>query len=164
MSVRNVVAVAHRVSWAALLVLVVVNLFVDLPGPMWSVTLLPAAVVAVLMLTTMVLQARAAKPRGGPAEPVAPVETEPPVTGRWTALNSPADKVPSHGTHVYGQTYAIDIVAEPGTGDGESPARPRSACSGRSSGATATSRPSAPRCSRWPTPRSSGRATAGATT
>ncbi|WP_329346333.1 M23 family metallopeptidase [Streptomyces microflavus] len=124
MSVRNVVAVAHRVSWAALLVLVVVNLFVDLPGPMWSVTLLPAAVVAVLMLTTMVLQARAAKPRGGPAEPVAPVETEPPVTGRWTALNSPADKVPSHGTHVYGQTYAIDIVAEPGTGDGESPARP----------------------------------------
>ncbi|XQE81064.1 M23 family metallopeptidase [Streptomyces microflavus] len=121
MSVRNVVAVAHRVSWVALLVLVVVNLFVDLPGPMWSVTLLPAAVVAVLMLTTMVLQARAAKPRGGP---VAPVETEPPVTGRWTALNSPADKVPSHGTHVYGQTYAIDIVAEPETGDGGSPARP----------------------------------------
>ncbi|MFG2224438.1 peptidoglycan DD-metalloendopeptidase family protein [Streptomyces sp. NPDC048644] len=39
-----------------------------------------------------------------------------PVTGRWTALNSPADKVPSHGTRAYGQTYAIDIVAEPEPG------------------------------------------------
>jgi len=124
MSVRNVVAVAHRVSWVVLLALVVVSLFVDLPGPMWSVTFLPAVVVAVLMLTTMVLQARAAKPRSEPLAPVAPVETEPPVTGRWAALNSPADKVPSHGTHVYGQTYAIDIVAEPGTGDGGTPARP----------------------------------------
>lgn len=27
------------------------------------------------------------------------VEVELPVTGRWTALNSPADKVPSHGMH-----------------------------------------------------------------
>ncbi|MFF4950975.1 M23 family metallopeptidase [Streptomyces chattanoogensis] len=36
-----------------------------------------------------------------------------PVTGRWKALNSPADKVPSHGTRVYGQAYAIDISAEP---------------------------------------------------
>jgi murein DD-endopeptidase MepM/ murein hydrolase activator NlpD len=42
-----------------------------------------------------------------------PVEVAPPVLGRWTALNSPADKVPSHGTHGYGQTYAIDVVAEP---------------------------------------------------
>ncbi|MFI1213580.1 M23 family metallopeptidase [Streptomyces sp. NPDC020802] len=42
-----------------------------------------------------------------------PVEVEPPVRGRWAALNSPATKVPSHGTHAYGQTYAIDIVAEP---------------------------------------------------
>lgn len=46
------------------------------------------------------------------------------MTGRWTALNSPADKVPSHGTHVYGQTYAIDIVAEPETEEGGATARP----------------------------------------
>jgi murein DD-endopeptidase MepM/ murein hydrolase activator NlpD len=33
-----------------------------------------------------------------------------PVRGRWTALNSPATKVPSHGIKAYGQTYAIDIL------------------------------------------------------
>ncbi|MGP4115252.1 M23 family metallopeptidase [Streptomyces sp. 4N509B] len=42
-----------------------------------------------------------------------PVEVEPPVTGRWQALNSPATRVPSHHTRAYGQTYAIDLVAEP---------------------------------------------------
>ncbi|MGO1582574.1 MAG: M23 family metallopeptidase [Actinomycetaceae bacterium] len=36
-----------------------------------------------------------------------------PVVGRWLALNSPATKVPSHGTRAYGQAYAIDLVAEP---------------------------------------------------
>ncbi len=36
-----------------------------------------------------------------------------PVRGRWRALNSPADRPPSHGTHAYGQTYAIDLVHEP---------------------------------------------------
>lgn len=33
-----------------------------------------------------------------------------PVRGRWTALNSPATKVPSHGIKAYGQAYAIDIL------------------------------------------------------
>lgn len=36
-----------------------------------------------------------------------------PVRGRWLALNSPASKVPSHGVRMYGQAYAIDLVAEP---------------------------------------------------
>ncbi|MFJ2771703.1 M23 family metallopeptidase [Streptomyces sp. NPDC087300] len=54
------------------------------------------------------------------SEPPAPVEVAPPVTGRWSALNSPADKVPSHGTRGYGQAYAIDVVAEPD----EEPRRP----------------------------------------
>jgi murein DD-endopeptidase MepM/ murein hydrolase activator NlpD len=42
-----------------------------------------------------------------------PVPVRPPVRGRWWALNSPADKVPSHGLHAYGQTYAIDFVHVP---------------------------------------------------
>lgn len=46
----------------------------------------------------------------------AAVEVAVPVTGRWRALNSPASRVPSHGTRAYGQTYAIDIVAEPAEG------------------------------------------------
>ncbi|WP_019435207.1 M23 family metallopeptidase [Streptomyces sp. AA0539] len=48
------------------------------------------------------------------------VEVAAPVTGRWLALNSPADKVPSHGTYQYGQSHAIDIAAEPA--DGSRPA------------------------------------------
>lgn len=48
------------------------------------------------------------------APPPAPVRVvEPPVRGPWRALNSPATKVPSHGTNGFGQTWAVDLVAEP---------------------------------------------------
>jgi murein DD-endopeptidase MepM/ murein hydrolase activator NlpD len=40
----------------------------------------------------------------------APIGVRPPVSGRWWALNAPGDKVPSHGLHAYGQTYAVDLV------------------------------------------------------
>lgn len=33
-----------------------------------------------------------------------------PFRGRWQARNSPARRVPSHGTHRFGVTYAIDFV------------------------------------------------------
>jgi hypothetical protein len=36
-----------------------------------------------------------------------------PVHGRWRAMNSPATKALSHGTHRYGETYALDLVDEP---------------------------------------------------
>ncbi|MFJ6320665.1 M23 family metallopeptidase [Streptomyces californicus] len=121
MSVRRVVPIAMRLSWLVLIALAIGEFVTDLPGPGWATTLLPALVVLALMVATMSLQARAAAPRG---EPGPPVEVAPPVTGRWKALNSPADKVPSHGTHAYGQTYAIDIVAEPETAEGEAPGRP----------------------------------------
>ncbi|MGW3332684.1 M23 family metallopeptidase [Streptomyces rubiginosohelvolus] len=120
-SVRKAVPAAMRLSWLVLFALMIGEFVTDLPGPGWTTTFLPALVVLALMVATMALQSRAAAPRG---EPGPPVEVDPPVTGRWTALNSPADKVPSHGTHVYGQTYAIDIVADPETGEGEPPARP----------------------------------------
>lgn len=41
---------------------------------------------------------------------------EPPVRGRWTALTSPVDDVPSQGTHAHGQTYALGLVADPREG------------------------------------------------
>ncbi len=34
-----------------------------------------------------------------------------PFTGRWVAQNSPADRVPSHGTEAFGSAHAIDFVA-----------------------------------------------------
>nr|WP_244428970.1 M23 family peptidase [Corynebacterium halotolerans] len=33
-----------------------------------------------------------------------------PFTGRWLARNSPARKVPSHGSHLLGTTYSIDFL------------------------------------------------------
>ncbi len=40
-----------------------------------------------------------------------PVLLELPFRGRWLVQNSPARRVPSHGTHLFGVTYAIDFVA-----------------------------------------------------
>ncbi len=34
-----------------------------------------------------------------------------PFRGRWLARNSPARRIPSHGTHRFGVTYAIDFIA-----------------------------------------------------
>jgi hypothetical protein len=45
-----------------------------------------------------------------------PIEVDAPVAGRWLAVNSPANRVPSHGLHAYGQTYAVDLVHEPRAG------------------------------------------------
>lgn len=38
------------------------------------------------------------------------VELALPFTGRWLVQNSPASRVPSHGTALYGTSYAIDFV------------------------------------------------------
>lgn len=40
-----------------------------------------------------------------------PVVLRLPFRGRWMAQNSPANRVPSHGTHLFGTTFAIDFVA-----------------------------------------------------
>lgn len=40
-----------------------------------------------------------------------PVVLDLPFRGRWRARNSPARRVPSHGTHLFGTTYAIDLIA-----------------------------------------------------
>jgi peptidase M23-like protein len=40
-----------------------------------------------------------------------PVLLDLPFRGLWLARNSPARRVPSHGTHAFGVTYAIDFIA-----------------------------------------------------
>ncbi|MEU4178721.1 M23 family metallopeptidase [Streptomyces sp. NPDC026589] len=117
MPVRKVMMVLYRVSWLVFLALVLIGVFSE-PLLPFGLTFVPAGA-AVLIGLVMSRTGPRATSKSRPA-----VEVAPPVTGRWSALNSPADKVPSHGTHVYGQTYAIDIVAEPEVGEGESPARP----------------------------------------
>ena len=44
------------------------------------------------------------------ADAADPVVLEYPFRGRWLARNSPARRIPSHGTHLFGVTYAIDFI------------------------------------------------------
>ncbi|MER5987778.1 M23 family metallopeptidase [Streptomyces sp. NPDC001787] len=117
MSVRKKLMVLHRVCWIAFVAMAVAGVFVGHLYPFW-LTFVPAAaaITIALLLSRTGAVSRAREPHRRPA-----VEVGPPVAGRWVAVNSPADKVPSHGTHVYGQAYAIDIVAEPG-GEGDASA------------------------------------------
>ncbi|GAA4283205.1 hypothetical protein GCM10022261_07360 [Brevibacterium daeguense] len=39
-----------------------------------------------------------------------PLELDYPFTGRWRVRNSPANRIPSHGTTLFGLSYAIDFV------------------------------------------------------
>ncbi|TDC93554.1 M23 family metallopeptidase [Actinomadura sp. 7K507] len=62
-------------------------------------------------------------PSGGTSRK--PLLVRSPVRGRWVPVNSPADKVPSHGTHELGQTYAIDLVHVPDPAEVWQPLRKR---------------------------------------
>lgn len=68
-------------------------------------------VLAALVLAVICIPLAFLAPRWLPERPTHLVQS--PVRGRWLGLNSPASAVPSHGVRAYGQTYAIDIVAEP---------------------------------------------------
>ncbi|MCX4559638.1 M23 family metallopeptidase [Streptomyces phaeochromogenes] len=116
MSVRKTVMILYRILLPTGFALVLWDVF--LPGyPFgWGWALLPLLVTFPLWIFVS---------RTGPRREALdhpPVEVEPPVRGRWSAMNSPATKVPSHGTHAYGQTYAIDIVAEPAASGNSRPA------------------------------------------
>lgn len=73
----------------------------DLPGGF-----VPVAVVIALFVVLMVLVGVA--PR---ADDEGPVTLAPPVRGRWVAMNSPGQKVPSHGTLTRGQLGAVDVCS-----------------------------------------------------
>lgn len=68
-------------------------------------------VLAALVLAVICIPLAFLAPRWLPERTTRVVQS--PVRGRWLGLNSPASAVPSHGVRAYGQTYAIDIVAEP---------------------------------------------------
>ncbi|MEV0895267.1 M23 family metallopeptidase [Actinoplanes sp. NPDC049802] len=59
-----------------------------------------------LMMAAPLVLAFVRPPRAGRE----PIETAPPVEGRWVAINSPGTAVPSHGVKAYGQTYAVDLL------------------------------------------------------
>ncbi|MFI8218669.1 M23 family metallopeptidase [Streptomyces sp. NPDC085932] len=111
MSVRKLGMVASRILQLLFIGLVIAAVCLDLDLPLlWIVLPLVLAFAVVTVANRW---------GGAPDSPRAardPVEVAPPVTGRWSARNSPADRTPSHGIHAHGQTYAIDVVAEPAPG------------------------------------------------
>ncbi len=112
MSARKLAMTAFRGLQLAFVALVVVAVLLDPALPWWCVVL---PLVLAHALITVVNRWNGGAP-DAPGRAPAPVEVAPPVTGRWSALNSPADRTPSHGVHAYGQTFAIDLVAEPEPG------------------------------------------------
>ncbi|MFG2194898.1 M23 family metallopeptidase [Streptomyces sp. NPDC048639] len=92
--------------YGSLVVVVIVDIYVRVP---------PVVLFGVVLLALSTGLVRYVAGRARPPEPP-PLEVAPPVGGRWNALNSPADKVPSHGIRAYGQAYAIDVVSEPEEG------------------------------------------------
>ncbi|MGV9313973.1 M23 family metallopeptidase [Streptomyces sp. NPDC003691] len=99
--------------WWLFAALLLWDVLLGLPGG-WEAVVLPGlAAVALELVRARIYRA---EHRQRAAEPPEPIEVGVPVTGRWVAYNSPVDKTPSHGTHLYGQTYAIDLVAEPVAG------------------------------------------------
>ncbi|MFH8567836.1 M23 family metallopeptidase [Streptomyces sp. NPDC017993] len=108
-SLRKLSQIASRVCLLGFLAMVVAGFFVDYPY-WWG--WVPLGLWVLISFGGGGWAARAeARGKAGPR--TEPVEVGAPVDGRWKAMNSPADKVPSHGTRTYGQAYAIDIVAEP---------------------------------------------------
>lgn len=91
-------------------VAVLTGLLEQLPEAMRRATT-PITVVALPLLAFGMAAAQLPRPTTAEPRPLAA-----PVRGRVRALNSPADRVPSHGTHGFAQTYAIDLVHEPEPG------------------------------------------------
>ncbi|MDR6173748.1 hypothetical protein QE364_003956 [Nocardioides zeae] len=102
-----------RVVWARLLAALFVLMVADVLSAVLDVVpgdgLLPSGpvtvagvVVGIVVLSLLMTVAPTAAP--GP-----PVELAPPVRGTWTAVNSPGQRVPSHGTRTRGQLCAVDL-------------------------------------------------------
>ena len=106
--VRTPLVKTMVVTWAVIIALRLIGRWTAL-----NVRLLEASLSGVFLLVviTMVVVLRF----GGGARPPAR-RIASPAAGRWMAVASPAHRVPSHGTHQFAQSYAIDMVAEPQDG------------------------------------------------
>ena len=110
----RVAARVRGATWAAAWLVLIASTFGRLLPIDPDAALDALSLGCLLLILTVVLDAALPTPRI-PARAVGL-----PVRGRWRAINSPADRVPSHRTHAFGQTFAIDLVYWPEDG-----ARPR---------------------------------------
>lgn len=108
---------ALRPLWDACLAVLVLVIVVDvgtalLPGvPNLAPPGGSAAVPVVVALLVVLMVLVGVAPR---ADDEGPVTLAPPVRGRWVAMNSPGQKVPSHGTRTRGQLGAVDVCSPAG--------------------------------------------------
>lgn len=118
MDVRRTVA-GLRAVWGGLLgllmALVVVDVVLGLAGA--PVAVLPGGLVGLVTVVGGILLLSALSNVAPRAAASAPHVVAPPVRGRWAALNSPGQQLPSHGTRTRGQLAAVDLCA-PGGADG----------------------------------------------
>lgn len=98
---RRALAAGH--TWWTRLFVVVLAVFVlvDVGLPWIARVAILGALAALTMVTA-------------PRDDRAATVLDAPVRGRWMALNSPGTKVPSHGTTMYGQTRAVDLLEAEG--------------------------------------------------
>lgn len=112
---------AARVVWARLLVALFVVMVVDVLSAVLDVVpgdgVLPGGPVPVVVVIASIVVLSLLLNVAPAAEPGPPVALAPPVRGTWTAVNSPGQRVPSHGTRTRGQLSAVDICGRstPGT-------------------------------------------------
>ncbi|MFF7310590.1 peptidoglycan DD-metalloendopeptidase family protein [Streptomyces sp. NPDC008137] len=111
MSARKIGTVAFQCLQLAFIGLVIAHI-----GFGWGYPILWNCLLLLLAYAVITVANRWGGAPDSPRRAREPLEVAAPVTGRWTALNSPADRTPSHGIHTHGQTYAIDILAEPEPG------------------------------------------------
>lgn len=102
---RHKLTIVGYCLFLAYLVLLVLTFTLHLPTPP-VFALLTAAVVLILVPPLW--------PRKALDKEREAVEVAPPLSGAWIAVNSPADKVPSHGVRGSGQEYAIDVFMDSG--------------------------------------------------
>lgn len=96
-------AIAHGQTWWIRAFVLSVVVFVWWVEPPWW-----------LAIATFVVLLALGSVRAPRADDREPVVVEPPVQGRWAALNGPGTKVPSHGIRAYGQAFAVDIMRPSG--------------------------------------------------
>ena len=104
---------AARVVWARLLVVSFVLVVVDVLSALLDVVprdgVLPGGPVTVVVVVAAIIVLSLLLEVAPAAEPGPPVELAPPVRGTWTAVNSPGQRIPSHGTRTRGQLSAVDV-------------------------------------------------------
>ncbi|MEU0215084.1 M23 family metallopeptidase [Streptomyces sp. NPDC006265] len=111
MSARKIGTMASRGLQLGFIALVIVHVCLG-----WSYNVLWDFLPLVLAYAVITVTNRWGGAPDSPGVAREPLEVASPVSGRWSALNSPADRTPSHGIHSHGQTYAIDVLAEPEPG------------------------------------------------